>query len=316
MAKYRFDNMDAAESIHFSRELEALRSQSYDVQFPEFKGRQFVPVDNSVNEGAEVVTYRTFEEVGYAEWARDYTKGPRVDLFGTETTTKIRTLKAAYGYAMQEARAARMSGRPLDARKAMAARRAIEQLIDQAAFVGDKVTGGLLGLLNQSSTTTYTVPNGAAASPLWANKTPDEILTDLFGMESAIITGTLDIEKPDTLVLPLSSYQQVATRRLGDGSDTTILKHFLANAVSVNTVLRSHKLESDDAAYGETVSVWTGKRAVMYTRSPEKLQLVIPMEYNQLPPQFDGYEVVTHCEARTGGVVVYYPKSICYADNI
>ncbi len=304
-------NMDAAESVHFSRDLEQIRGKTYDTKFPEFKGRSFVPVDHSVNPGAEVVTYRRFTEVGYAEWARDYSKGPRVDVYGEETTTKVRGLKASYGYSMQEARAAQMQGQSLDARKANSARRAIEQLIDKAAFVGNGTD--FEGLLTLSNTCTYATPAGATGSKSWADKSPEEILADMFGMEATIINTTLDIHHANTLVLPLSSYQIIATRRIGDGSDQTILKHFLANAVSINSVERSHKLESTTAAGGGS---WTGKRAVAYQKDADVLQLVMPLEFNQLAPQWDGFEVVTQCEARTGGVVCYYPKAVCYADEI
>lgn len=313
--KFRFDQMDAAESVFFSRQLEKIRSGSYDTKFAEFQGRKFVPVDNSVDPSEEVITYRQFTEVGYAEWAKDLGRGPRVDLYGTEFSTYVRQVKAAYGYGMDEARKAQRMGMDLPSRKATAARRAIEQKLDQAIWTG-KPDGSLLGLLNQSNTTSYTVANGQAGTKTWETKSPDEILLDMYNIEAAIINGTLDIEKPDILLLPLSSYQLIASRRLGDGSDTTILRHFLATAISVTSVERSYKLESATAAYGETSSAFTGKRMVCYNRSPEKLVAIIPQEFNQLAPQVDGFEVVTQCEGKTGGVVMYYPKSLAYGDGI
>lgn len=310
-------NMDAAESVFFSRQLEKIRAGSYDIKFPEFQARRFVPVDNSVDRSEEVITYRQFTEVGYAEWARDRGRGPRVDVYGTEFSSYVRQIKAAYGYTFDEARKAQRQGMDLPMRKANAARRAIEQKIDQSIWTG-KPDLSLLGLLNQSNTTSFTPANGiGSGTTLWEGKTPDEILADLYGIEAAIINETLDIEHPDTILLPLSSYQLIATRRLGDGSDTTILKHFLATSVSVKTVERSYKLESEDAAYGENVSgKFTGKRMVCYKRDPEKLQAIIPLEFDQLAPEVDGFEVVTQCEAKVGGVVMYYPKSLAYGDNI
>jgi hypothetical protein len=313
-AKYRLDglHLDASEQAFFSRQLEHVRNKSRDVLFPEFKGRRLVAVDHEADPADEVITYETYQEVGYAEWAKDKSKGPRVDLFGKETTTPVRGMKASYAYSLDEMRKSMKTGKDLPGRKANAARRAIEQLIDDAIFIGSGP--GLKGLLNQTGTTVYTVPNGAAASPTWALKTPDEILKDLFGIESKIISDTLEIERPDTLLLPLSSYQLIATKRLGDGSDTTILKHFLETAVSITRVERTHKLESAVAA--GVPGAWTGKRMVAYNASADKLQAPVPLEYSQLPPQVDGFEVITHCEARSGGVVLYYPKSLAYGDGI
>ena len=46
------------------------------------------------------------------------------------------------------------------------------------------------------------------------------------------------------------------------------------------------------------------------------LEAICPIIFEQLAPQFEGYEVLTNCHARCGGVVLYYPKSVSYADYI
>ncbi len=314
--KFRFDNMDAAESAFFSRELEHIRARALETQFAELDAKSFVPpIGESIHPGARVYTYRQFTSVGYAAWAADYSKGPRVDLFGEEASSYIRGMKVAYGYNVDEMRAAQMQGLGLDQRKANSARRAIAQLQDQAIWTGDGPS--LLGLLNQSNTTSFTVPAGVSTSKAWTAKTPQEILDDMFGIEAAIIDGSSNIEKPDTLLLPLSRYNLIARTRLGDGSDMTVLKFFLEHSVSVKSVLRTHRLESEDAAYGKNVSSkFTGKRMVCYKRDPEKLGYIESLPFTQLAPQYDGYEVITHCEAKSGGVVSFFPKSIAYGDEI
>ena len=301
-------HLDASESAFLSRQLEQVRSQSFDILFPELKGRSLVPVDNSVDPGAETIRYAQYESTGTAEMAKDYGEdAPVADVKSGEFTHGVFGMKVKYSYSLQEIRAARLAGLPLDARKAAAARRAIEQLIDDIAFLGETTTG-LKGLLNQSSTCTYSTPAGGAGSKLWSAKTPDEILTDMFGMEKTIRETTKEVEMPDTLLLPLSSHGLVTTVRLGDGSDNTILKHFLANSLSIKNVVFSYKLET--AGSGST------RRMVAYRKSPDKLQLIIPQEFSQLPPQARGYQIVTFCEARCGGVELYYPKSMCYGDEI
>lgn len=301
-------HLDANESAFLSRQLEHVRAQSFDILFPELKGRRMVPVDNSVDPGAETIRYAQYESVGSAEMAKDYGEdAPTADVKSGEFTHGVFGMKVKYSYSLQEIRAARLAGLPLDARKGAAARRAIEQLFDEIIWLGHAATG-LKGLLNQSSTCTYTTPVGGNGSKLWSLKSPDEILVDMFGMEATIRETTKEVEAPDTLVLPLSSHGIVTTRRLGDGSDTTILKHFLANALSIKNVEFSHKLESNAG--------WTGKRMVSYRRSPDKLQAIIPQEFSQLPPQARGYQIVTFCEGRCGGVELYYPKSMCYGDEI
>ena len=70
-----------------------------------------------------------------------------------------------------------------------------------------------------------------------------------------------------------------------------------------------HKLDLADAA-------GTGPRMVTYQRDPEVLELVIPQEFEQFPPQARNLAFVVPCHARVGGVVVYYPLAIVYTDGL
>jgi hypothetical protein len=311
MSLLRFDHpdlhLDASENLNLRRALEHVRAKTYDKQFPEFKARKFVPIDNEVNTGAESVAFDTYEEVGDAEMTADYsTDAPVVNVKASSQSQLIRGMQSSYAYSLQELRAAAMSGSRLSERKANAARRAIEQRHETILLLGDS-NWGLSGLFNLASTSTYTVPVGDAGSKGWATKTPDEILTDMFGMENAIIEGTNEVEQPDTLILPLTAYNDVKTRRMGDGIDGTVLQFFLKNAQAISMVESSTKLQSNAA--------WTGRRMVAYRRDKDKLAGVIPQEFEQLAPQISGMVTKIVCHSRTGGVELYYPKSVCYGDE-
>ncbi len=304
-------HLDAAESAFVSRELEHVRSQSYDVLFPELKGRSLVPVDNSVDPGAEIINYKQYESVGKAAMAKDYDgeeDAPSADVIARELNHGVFGMKVKYGFSLQEIRNARLAGNSLDVRKSQAARQAVEQKIDEIIWEGEASTG-LLGLLNQANTVTVTIPNdGTGSSKLWTAKTPTLILRDLFLMESAIREATKDVESPDTLVVPLSRHTLIATTPIGTASDTTILQFFLKNSLTIKNVEFSHKCE--------TAGDSSTKRLTSYRKDPRKLQAIIPQEFSQLPPQARGYRIVTFCEARSGGVELYYPKSMAYGDGI
>lgn len=309
---WRFDHMDAGEAAFFTRELEMIRAATYDIKYPNLQGRELVPVDNSVPSGAELVTYRTFDRHGQAAYISDEgTDLPRAEVSGTETGSKVWSIGMSYGFTLQEVRGALMAGRPLESRRAEAARRAIEELIDEGIWLGNSAHG-LLGIANQSAALTYTTPVGAYGDTEWTNttgvKTPDEIVTDLNGVVFRVVDFTNDVERPDTLLLPLSRYNLISSLRMGDGSDNTVLRHFLQNNPYIRSVVPSYKLESAGSG--------SSKRMIAYVRSPSHLQAVIPQEFEQLPPQTIGLRTTIPCHARFGGVQVYYPKSICYADNI
>lgn len=307
-AKFRFEHMDASESAFTSRQLEVIRARTYDIKLPPLKARSFLPVDNSVSPGAETVTYGQYEQFGLARVLKSYAEDlPRADVKKVEFTSKIRGLGAAYGYSIQEIRAAMFAGVSLDQKKATATRRAIEEQIDTIARTGLS-SHGLNGFINAANVSTYTVPNGAGGSALFKNKTPDEVVKDLNGIANGIVSSTKEIEIPDTLLLPIEQYTDIATRRMGDGSNVTILQYFLTASPYVKQVAPWSALKA--AGAGAT------DRMICYRRDPDVLQLVIPQEFEQLAPQQQMLEIVTPCHARCGGVVVYYPLAISTGDGI
>lgn len=301
-------NLDAAESAFLERDLNQVRAGAYDLKLQTLRAREFIPVDNSLSNGAETVSYKQYEATGLAKILANYADDlPRADVMAREFSSKIRGIGASYGFSLQEVRAAQFAGIPLEQRKANAARRSVEERIDAIAQTGDS-KHGLLGMLNQTNTTAFTVPNGALGTATFATKTPDEVVADLHGIANGMVTSTKGAEVPDTILLPIAQYTDIATRRMGDGSNVTILKYFLESSPFIKTVEHWHAL----ATAGDSSSA----RMVCYRKDPDAIQLVIPQEFEQLPPQLKGLESVTPCHARCGGVVMYYPLSMSYGDGI
>ena len=58
--------VDSAVSAFFTRQLEHIYAQTYDIRFAELKARRFIPVDTSVDSGAEFFTYRQWNMFGMA----------------------------------------------------------------------------------------------------------------------------------------------------------------------------------------------------------------------------------------------------------
>lgn len=315
-------HFDASEANTFARELLKVRSRVFEIQFPEMKAMRLIPKNTEVNATDESYTYRVATEYGTTKMGASYTgAAPRADVSMVEATPQlIRPMTASYGYDFQEARVAARTGNQLPMRKANAARRAVAQEINDILTFGrtkGSVLAGktdygatLYGLANLSGTLTFTPATGAAGSKLWSLKTPDEILADMNGIASGIVTNSNDVEHPDTLLLPLASYEQIASQRLGDGSDVTVLKHFLGVNPHIKTVEAWYAL---DAAPN---SEWTGRRMIAYQKSPDVLECLLPVEFEQFAPQMVNMETITSCHARIGGVVLYRPKAVSYGDGI
>lgn len=301
---------DAGESAFFARQLEEIRGRSYDLKLIELKARMLIPVDNSVPPGADAVTYRQYTSSGTAKIIQSYADDfPRADIFGKEFSVKPKGIGASYGYNVQEIRAAQMTGLPLEQRRANAARRSVEEKIDSIAQIGD-ADYGLTGLLNQATTTTYAIPNGASGFSQWSTKTPSEILDDMNGAVNAVISNTKEVEKPDTMLVPIEEFTLIASKpwNPNNASNVSILEYFLKNNPWVAEVEPWYALKGAGSGSSD--------RMVVYKRDPDHLMLVIPQEFEQFPPQAKGMEFVVPCHARCAGVQAPYPLAICYADGI
>jgi hypothetical protein len=64
--KIHTTQLDAGESFFFARELEYIKSKSYDIEFPDMKAFKHIPISTEAGDGAQSITYAQFEEVGLA----------------------------------------------------------------------------------------------------------------------------------------------------------------------------------------------------------------------------------------------------------
>ena len=304
----KFVNLDADEGIFFARQLEHVKAKSYDVQYAELKARQVLPVDNSAGPAAETIKYEQYDSVAVAKIISSYADDlPRADVKGKEFISTVKSLGASYGYNVQEVRAARMAGKPLEQRRAEAAKRAILQKENQIAFFGDSASG-LTGFINNPNISTVVLPaDGTGASALFSAKTADQILRDLNSVCNFIFSNTKGVEMPDTLLLPVSTFTFLATTARSSVSDTTILEYFKLNQPFVKEVGWLNELTG--AGAGGT------NRMIAYKRSADKLMLEIPQDFEQFPVQEKGLEFVISCHSRLGGVIIPYPLSVCFADG-
>ena len=301
---------DAAESLFFLRELEFIKAKTYDHKYAQFRARELIPVDTSAGPGAETIVYRSYDSRGVAKWINSYADDlADADAFGKEVRSAVRGFAVAYRYNVHEIDAAYMAGKPLQERKALAARRACEQFLDNVAALGD-ADNAMIGLTNVTNCNSYTVPSGSTlgADQTWATKTGLEILADLVGITSYGVTTTKEVEIPDTILLPTSEYELIAGTPVTSLAQETILSFFLRTSPHIKVVHSWPRLTKADADGTDMM--------ICYRREPDALQLAIPQEFTQLPPQPDNLSYKIPCVMRTGGVIVYYPMSLTIGTGI
>src|SRR5690606_26342599 len=145
--------------------LENMRARVYEEQFPDTKARRFLPVNNEEDPGHETFSYEETTFGGSAKVIRNYADDPpSVETSGRKVTHGIVSLGDSYFYSIQDMRRAAVSGRPLVARKARAARVVYERGLDGIAAFGAPDDGIENGLLNKPIGTSAGQIRGTAAT--------------------------------------------------------------------------------------------------------------------------------------------------------
>lgn len=322
------DHMDANESAFVQRALNQVETEVYNTEFPPKQGMQYIPVDDSFDEGALTTTYRQYTRVGQAKWVTGRGKDlPNVALLVKEFGHTFKKLGASYRYSLDDILAfqyAGKNGQPsvnIDMELATAARETIERALDKSCALGSVTSstvpgldvvaggevGGLLGLLNQANTTSYTVATGAAVSQAWGLKTPDEILADLHGIFIAIIAGTYQTFEANTLLLPISKFQLIVSTRMGDGSDESILGLFQKQRPGIKVA---------PWQYCEKAGTGGVDRMVAFNQNKRFVKLALSSRFKQYPPEYRNREFKIDCTAKTAGIWSPYPSTIAYGDGI
>lgn len=300
--------LDANETAFFKRQTEHIKSKSYDVKHKILKAATLIPVSFEAGSGAQFITYNTWDMIGQSKVISNYaTDFARVDVFGVQTQAKVKSTGNSYGWSIDEIRASQMAGANLDTRKASASRKSSDQLMNQIAWLGNS-DYNIQGFLNFPGITEFTVPVGASTFKTWSSKTPDEIVADVTGIVNSIMVPTNGVEQPDTLLLPLSQFNDIASRRMTDGNDKTVLTYILENNPYINTVEWVDELATAGAS--------SGTRMMCYQKDDDILTFEIPQPYEVFGPQQQALEFIFFAHAKTGGVIVYYPAAVAFGDGI
>lgn len=318
---------DAGEAAFIERALTWVETETYNTVFPVHEGLRYVPIDTSAPEGAKTTSYRQYTRTGIAKLVTE--RGgdlPTAKVFVREFFHEFRRLGISYEYTMDDLLGAQLAaqngggGINLDTEHALAAREAIDRALDVIAGIGSATSNtipglsigvgpdvGLLGLLNQPNATLYTPAAGALNSATWALKTADEKIADLTGIYAAMVAGTYKAFTPDTILLPITQFENANGQRMGDGSDETVISFFRKIKPTVTV---------DSWQYCAGAGTAGTDRMVAYVNNRRYVRHMISQMFRQLPPEFFNFEFKTLCTAKTAGVISPYPISISYADGI
>lgn len=297
-------------------QLYRIETEVYMTKYPSFDISRFMAIDTSGSMWDVGTLVYSQDDVGQAEYlAAGAFDVPYASNRMAQATKPYYLAGIGYEWNTQEMQRAAMLGRSLSSDKARAAKQGADRFIYSLGMLGQTPSGvaekGGTGFVNNASAPSAQVANdGTGPSRLWSAKTADLILRDINAALGAVETGTSETHIANTLVLPTTSYNYIASTRVSTGSDTTILQYLQKNNVAGEslTILKSRALET--AGTGSTT------RMVAYDNNDQVLKFHLPGPHQFLSPFQKSsltYEVAGIMNV--GGVEVRLPKAIVYRDS-
>lgn len=311
-----------SEGLFFQRQLEYIQAQSYDVLYPELKGRTCFASNTEGGEGTNVITYRSYDKRGEAVIiSGKATDLPRADISGKEYSTNVRTIGSSYGYSRQEIAAAKLSGMPLEARKAEAVRRAYEEKVNQLIWFGAPEDGlnGLFGGIagDPWSTISNSLVAGAVGgtnSTIWGvDKTPDEVIADITKALSDMVVNTKQIHSPNKILMSIAKRNYMMNTPRSLQSDVSIMNWFLANNVWITSADQIVAINELDGVFGAVPGIGAGEQGfIVLEESADNLRLREPFPFVSIPVQYHGLEFEINCYGRFGALEIIRPAAISF----
>lgn len=304
--------MDADGSFFFARELEAIETQLYRVDYAEIMARQAFPVSNFGGNWTDEVTYRAIDRVGKAKIISTYGASdiPLVSVSAQEIRTAVKNFASSFKFTVMEIERARHTGIPLDAEEAFAARDVVERTMDETAWFGD-VESNVQGLLNNGTIPRANVVNGVSGFPQWNKKTPAEILFDVLDGFATMLALTKQVEKPNTLAVPTYQYNLLVQPRSTTAPDS-ILEYIVKHVPSLEGN-RDNVMSIPVLAGAGTIGA---DLMIIYRKDPSKLVYSIPLDVIVEDPQRIDLNFKSIVRAASAGVIVRKPLSVSFLEKI
>lgn len=281
----------------------------YQIKYADIQYPGLIPVDTTAHPFAKSVTYFSADKAGAADWLNGNADDvPKADVEWAQFETSVFTAGIGYGYGWEEINQAQMLGIGLTNDKANAARRAAEEMVDRIALEGD-ATKNFEGLFDHSAVTATPATTGD-----WAAATPDEIIGDVNDALTNVQVATNNVVMADTLILPYTQFNLIASKRLTDTA-MTVLEFIRAN--NVYSATTGAPLTIRAARKLDTAGVSATARMIAYRRSPEVLKLHMPMPHRFLPVWQSGplrWDIPG--VFRLGGLDIRLPSEISYVDGL
>jgi hypothetical protein len=222
-------------------------------------------------------------------------------------------------YTLLELESAAKMGRPIDDQKYEALKLKHQMDIDEQVYVGDSSIN-VTGLVNSTLVSNVSnLPNGAAASPKWALKTPDEILADVNAAIVSVWAATGYAVMPSHILIPPTQFGYISTVKVSTAGNVSILKFLLENNILVTSGKGTISIQPAKwlvgSGVGGTIGTPGTDRMVVYSKQKQFVRYPMTM-LQRTPIQYDSifHKMTYYC--RLGVTEVVYPETFAYRDGL
>lgn len=237
---------------------------------------------------------------------------PGVSVNGERIVLPLRLLAREISYTSVELERSQLTGQPIDAQKMDAFNVLYQMNTDQMAYIGYSAVNAT-GLLNSAIVTASNVVNGVSGSPLWINKTPDEILTDVNTTLSAAWAASGYAICPSGLRLPPAQFSYISSQKVSSAGNVSILKFLKENSISLN--INGSELDIQPIKWLVGRGTSSTDRMMVYTNDLNRVRFpMVPVRRET--PYYQGIRFTAPYLWAFGEVEIIYPETIYYSDGI
>lgn len=237
---------------------------------------------------------------------------PGVSINGERIVLPLRPLAREVSFTSIELERSQLLSQPIDVQKVDALNILYQMNTDQMVYIGSDEVGAT-GLVNDASVVFGNVANGASGSPLWINKTADEILADVNTLLSASWAAAAYAVCPSKLLLPPAQFSYISSQKVSSAGNVSILKFLKENSISLN--INGKELEIEPVKWLPTAGDSGTARMVVYTNDESRVRFpMVPIRRET--PYYFGIRFTAPYLWLFGELEVVYPETIRYADGI
>ena len=237
---------------------------------------------------------------------------PGVSINGERIVLPLRLLGQEVSYSSVELERSQLLGQPVDTQKFNALNTIYQMATDEMVYIGDQAVGAE-GLINSALVTTGSVADGAAASPLWSSKTPDEILKDVNDMITAAWSASGFSVCPGRLLLPPVQFAYIVSQKISTAGNVSILTFLQDNSISLS--VNGSKLDIQPLKWLTGRGAAGANRMVAYTNDEDRVRFpMVPIRRET--PYYLGIKFNAPYIWAFGEVEFVYPETAVYRDGI